>query len=148
MPSDHRRLTPTLRGHPPGRCTGRVNHAHPTASRRPLLAAALTVLGTATLAGLAGCAGDDAPDTASGPLTLVVDDCRVSHRTVPAGRHAVAVEGQGRVTLTDPGGGVVLTARGGEEPAELELSVGTYGVTCEPEGGAVGETRVRVTQAG
>jgi hypothetical protein len=125
-----------------------VNHTHPTASRRPLLAAALAVLGTATLAGLAACAGDDRPDSARGPLTVVVDDCRVSHPSVPSGSHAVAVEGQGRVTLTDPGGGVVLTARGGEEPAELELSAGTYGVTCEPEGGPVGETRVRVTQAG
>jgi hypothetical protein len=40
----------------------------------------------------------------------------------------------------------VLTAPGGEEePADLSLSRGTYDVTCEPEGGRLGEAQLKVS---
>jgi hypothetical protein len=79
-------------------------------------------------------------------LEVVLDSCEVNRASVAAGGHTVTVVGQGRATLTDPQGGVVLTAPGGEEaPAEIQLAAGTYGVTCEPEGGGVGEAQLRVT---
>jgi hypothetical protein len=102
---------------------------------------------TALLA--SGCGGDPAPEPSAAPLEVALDGCSLNRPTVGAGSHQVAIVGQGRATLTDPAGGVVLTARGGEEtPAELQMAAGTYTVTCEPEGGRLGEARLEVERAG
>ncbi len=107
------------------------------------MAAALTV---AALATLGGCAGDPEPAPSTAPLEVVLERCTLNRPTVAAGGHTLAVVGRGRATVTDPRGEVVLTAPGGEEaPAELQLAAGTYGVTCEPEGGGVGEAELRVS---
>lgn len=100
----------------------------------------------AALAALGGCAGDPEPAPSTAPLEVVLEQCALNRSTVAAGGHSLAVVGRGRATVTDPRGEVVLTAPGGEEaPAELQLTAGTYGVTCEPEGGGVGEAELRVS---
>jgi hypothetical protein len=94
---------------------------------------------------LAGCAGDPEPEPSSAPLELVLESCRLNRASVTAGGHTLAVLGQGRATVTDPQGAVVLTAPGGEEaPADLQLTAGTYGITCEPEAGRLGEAQLTV----
>ncbi|SES33988.1 hypothetical protein SAMN05216199_2959 [Pedococcus cremeus] len=106
-------------------------------------AAALTL---AALAGLAGCSGAAEPKPSSTGLEVVLEGCRINRSSVPAGAHSVRVLGSGRATVTDPQGAVVLTAPGGEEePADLSLSRGTYDVTCEPEGGRLGEAQLKVS---
>ena len=104
------------------------------------------VAALAVLTGLAGCAGDPDPDPATAPLELVLEQCTLNRPSVAAGPHTMAVVGKGRATVTDPQGAVVLTAPGGEEqPAEVQLAAGTYGVTCEPEGGGLGEAELEVS---
>jgi hypothetical protein len=99
----------------------------------------------AALTTLGGCAGDPEPVRSTAPLEVVLERCTLNRPSVEAGGHTLAVVGRGRATITDPRGDVVLTAPGGEEaPAELQLTAGTYGVTCEPEGGGVGEAELRV----
>jgi hypothetical protein len=102
----------------------------------------------AAVVALGGCAGDRqaAPDTR--PLELTLDGCSLSRASVPAGGHSMAVVGQGRVTVSDPRGEVVLTARGGEpDPSRLELAAGTYTMACEPDGGRLAEAELRVGPA-
>jgi hypothetical protein len=106
----------------------------------------LLVAPVAAVAALSGCVGDPEPDPSTAPLEVVLDGCQLNRESVAAGGHTLAVVGRGRATVTDPGGAVVLTAHGGEEtPAGIELASGTYAVTCEPEGGRVGEAELRVT---
>jgi hypothetical protein len=93
-----------------------------------------------------GCSGDPEPRPSSSGLEVVLDGCRINVASVRAGSHTVRVVGRGRATVTDPQGAVVLTAPGGEEePADLSLAKGTYDVTCEPEGGRLGEARLKVS---
>lgn len=111
-----------------------------------VLALALSAL---ALSAVTGCMGDPPPAPESAPLELVLDSCSLNRPSVKAGAHAMAIVGQGRVTLSDPKGNVVLTARGDEAtPADLTLSAGTYGLACEPEGGRLGEAELRVDPAG
>ena len=93
--------------------------------------------------------GDPPPDPSSAPLEVVLDSCTLNRPSVREGSHPVAIVGTGRVTVTDPAGSVVLTARGGEEtPAEVTLAgAGTYGVACEPEGGRMAEAELLVEPA-
>jgi hypothetical protein len=108
--------------------------------------AVCAVAALAALTGLAGCAGDPEPDPSTAPLELVLAECTLNRPSVAAGPHTMAVVGKGRATVTDPQGAVVLTAPGGEEqPAEVQLAAGTYGVTCEPEGGGLGEAELEVS---
>jgi hypothetical protein len=80
---------------------------------------------------------------------VVLASCALNRPSVAAGGHTLAVVGQGRVTVSDPGGQVVLTARGGEPtPATLQLEPGRYAVTCEPEGGRLGEAVLVVDAPG
>ena len=103
-------------------------------------------LALAAVVGMAGCSGTPEPKPSSSGLEVVLDGCRMNVRSVPAGAHTVRVVGSGRATVTDPQGAVVLTAPGDEEePADLSLSKGTYDVTCEPEGGRLGEARLKVS---
>jgi hypothetical protein len=119
-------------------------------TRRPpirLAAALASLCAAAAVATLGACTGGDpAPEPRDAPLEVVLDGCRVNRESVAAGGHDVTVVGRGRATVTDPQGSVVLTAPGGEEaPAQIQLVAGTYDVTCEPEGGGVGEAQLRVT---
>ena len=102
--------------------------------------------GVLVAAVLSGCFGDPPPDPADAPLEVVLDGCRLNRPSVQAGTHALAVVGQGRVTVTDPSGRVVLTTRGGEGdvPAELAMTEGTYAMACEPDGGRLGEAELVV----
>ena len=125
---------------------GAVTHPR---QRRPASTVRLAICAVATLTiltGLAGCAGDPEPDPSSAPLELVLDQCTLNRPSVAAGPHTMAVVGKGRATVTDPHGAVVLTAPGDEEePAEVQLAAGTYGLTCEPEGGRLGEAELKVS---
>lgn len=113
--------------------------------RRPRAALA-TAAAVAALGVLGGCMGDPPPDPSAAPLELVLQSCTLNREAVAAGGRTMAVVGKGRATLTDPQGSVVLTAPGGEEsPAEVQLTAGTYGVTCEPEGGGLGEAELKVS---
>ncbi len=137
----------------PGWSTGAVTQPRQRrlarTTRRTARAAVFAVAALAALAaltGLAGCAGDPEPDPSTAPLELVLEQCTLNRPSVAAGSHTVAVVGKGRATVTDPQGAVVLTAPGGEEqPAEVQLAAGTYGVTCEPEGGGLGEAELEVS---
>lgn len=115
--------------------------------RRPLaLHAGAAALALATVVGVAGCSGAPEPVPSSSGLEVVLDGCRINVTSVRAGAHTVRVVGSGRATVTDPQGEVVLTAPGGEEePADLSLGRGTYDVTCEPEGGRLGEAQLKVS---
>jgi plastocyanin len=118
----------------------------PSGRRRHATRAGATALAlAAVVVGATGCSADPAPQPRATGLEVVLDGCRVNLESVPAGAHTVRVVGSGRATVTDPQGAVVLTAPGGEEePAHLALTKGTYDVTCEPEGGRLGEARLRV----
>jgi hypothetical protein len=114
--------------------------------RRFALRTGAAALALAALAGLTGCGGAAEPKPSSNGLEVVLEGCRINRSSVPAGAHTVRVLGSGRATVTDPQGAVVLTAPGGEEePADLSLSRGTYDVTCEPEGGRLGEAQLKVS---
>jgi len=114
--------------------------------RRLALRTDAAALALAALGGLVACSGDPEPRPSSNGLEVVLDGCRINRASVPAGAHTVRVVGSGRATVTDPQGAVVLTAPGGEEePADLSLSRGTYDVTCEPEGGRLGEAQLKVS---
>ena len=127
----------------PGWFTGTVTAAPCRPSPRARLPLVALV---AAVAALGGCVGDPEPDPSIAPLEVVLDGCQLNRESVAAGGHTLAVVGRGRATVTDPRGAVVLTAPGGEEaPAGIELAGGTYAVTCEPEGGRVGEAELRVT---
>jgi hypothetical protein len=134
----------------PGWSTGAVTQPRQRrlarTTRRTARAAVCAVAALAVLTGLAGCAGDPEPDPSTAPLELVLEECTLNRPSVAAGPHTVAVVGKGRATVTDPQGAVVLTAPGGEEqPAEVQLAAGTYGVTCEPESGELGEAELEVS---
>ena len=118
----------------------------PSGSR--VLAAGL--LGLAGLGMVSACAGDPAPPPKTAPLEVVLADCALNRPSVAPGQHALAVVGPGRVTVSDPAGNVVLTARGEEgTPADLQITArGTYDLTCEPEGGRLGEARLEVGTTG
>ncbi|HEY7717548.1 MAG TPA: hypothetical protein VH915_02235 [Pedococcus sp.] len=102
----------------------------------------------AAVPALCGCGGDPRVEPDAGALELALDRCTLSRASVPAGAHSMAVVGQGRVTISDPRGEVVLTARGGEpDPSRLELAAGTYSIACEPDGGRLAEAELRVEPA-
>lgn len=124
--------------------TAQPRHHRQTRHARGRAGSAAVALATVLVA-LVGCAGDPEPEPSSAPLELVLDGCRLNRASVTAGGHTLAVVGRGRATVTDPQGPVVLTALGGEEaPTDLQLGSGTYGITCEPEGGRLGEAQLKV----
>jgi hypothetical protein len=110
--------------------------------RRIRRIATVTVLPTAL--GLTAC-GDPPPAPNVAPIEIVLDGCVLNRESVAAGTHEIAVVGSGEATVTGPGGAATFTLTGGmPEPRSIEMSTGSWTVTCTVASGS-GEAGLTVT---
>lgn len=95
--------------------------------------------------GVSGCLGDPPPDPRSAPLEVVLEGCLLNRESVQAGRHQVAVVGEGTLVVVDPDGADVVELRGAElSPREVDTRVGDYVLLCRPAAGGESQAVLRV----